>query len=112
MSRTPDLSSIDAVVETETITFDYGRSLGAGVIINSAVVSCGATKAIDTSPTSRLIGALQIITSPASGELKQAVVQLVGTCIAGEVYRLGCIATTSDGQLLEVWSHLTAVNPN
>ena len=112
MSRAPDLSPIDATVETETITFDYGRVLIASAVINSATVTCSATKGLDNSAASRLVGSLSLIISPSSGQPLQAVAQQVGTMVANEVYRLACIANINDGQKLEVWTHLPAVNPN
>ena len=109
MSRAPDLSTIDAAVELETITFDFGRVMVTGNAINSATVTCAATLGLDPSPASRLVGSYAIVASPVAGDPLQAVTQQVGSMIAGETYRLNCTAVCSDGQHLNLWVHLPCV---
>lgn len=109
MSRGVDLSAIDAVKETETITFDFGKVLAVTSTIISAVVTCESTMSVDSNPASRLVGLIGIIASPANGAPAGAVMQKVGNMVAGETYRLSCQATLSDSQVLNLWTHLPCV---
>jgi len=101
---------IDAVVEVETVTFDYGLIIDSddgvtitGVITLTALVSTLSTVG-DATPQSRIIGAPQIVKSPATGANAAAVSVLFGTAVAGVTYLLQCVATTSDGQTLSSWT--------
>ena len=108
---------IDAVVEIETVTWDFGRVLKPGVTI-TAVVSTTASvvsnlsTAPDPNPQSRLIGSTQITTSPKVPTMPNAaVMQLFGTAIANVCYLLQCVVTTSDGQQLSAWQHFYCKQP-
>jgi hypothetical protein len=112
MSQTNPLSpNIDATVEYETVTFDYGLILAAGVTITSATVSCAVVSGTDATPSSRVTGSPSTTTSLQTGAPNTAVSQLVGGMVAGVTYRLQCVATTSDGQSLSLWTHLTCQAP-
>lgn len=114
MSQTNDLQpTIDSTVEIETVTFDYGLMLTPGVIIEEVLdLTISVVSGSDRAPASRLIGTSSIVSSPNSKRASQAVSQLVGQMIANSVYRLQCVATTSDGQTLSLWTHLTCIQPN
>lgn len=119
MSHTNDLAPpIDDTVEIETVTFDFGRIMDPGVVITGiSALTCVVWKTVlagaaDQTPQARIIGAPAIVVSPNSCDQRQAVSQLVGTMVAGLVYRLQCVVTTSDGQTLSLWSHLACESPN
>lgn len=112
MSQTNDLTPpIDATVEQETITFDYGRMLAVGVTVSIVSISCTVVSGSDVTPSSRLLGVPAVVTSPNSGGASQAVSQLVGTMVAGTVYLLQCVVSTSDGQKPSLWTHLACQAP-
>jgi trimeric autotransporter adhesin len=112
MSQTNPLSpDIDATVEFETVTFDYGLILASGATITSATTSCAVVSGTDATPSQRITGSPSITTSLQTGASNAAVSQLVGGMVAGVTYRLQCVATTSDGQSLSLWTHLTCQAP-
>ena len=107
------LPPIDSSVEIETVTFDFGLILAPGVTITSVVsLTCQVLSGTDPNPASRLVGGAAIVPSPNTGLANQAVSQLVGTMIGGVTYRLQCVATSSDGQTISLWNHLTCQTPN
>jgi hypothetical protein len=119
VAQTNDLQPpIDAVVEEETVTFDYGLILAATASITAVVsMTCAISQSTsdeitDPTPQNRIIGPSFIATSPNSGLPNQAVSQLVGTMIGGIVYILECVVTTSDGQTLSLWTHITCQTPS
>jgi hypothetical protein len=114
MAQTNDLyPAIDAAVENETVTWDFGPMLQPGVTIQSvASLTCSVFFGADPSPASRLIGGFQIGVSPSSGAPNQAVYQLVGGMLDGVIYRLLCVVQTSDGQQPSGWTRLICRAPN
>jgi hypothetical protein len=113
MSQTNSLSpDIDATVEFETVTFDYGLILTSGATITSATVTCSVVSGTDATPGQRVTGSPSNTTSLQTGAANAAVSQLVGGMVAGVTYRLQCVATTSDGQSLSLWTHLTCQAPS
>lgn len=107
------LPPIDSTVEIETVTFDFGLILVAGVTITGiSAVTCEVVSGTDANPASRLVGGAAIVASPNSGGANQAVAQLVGTMLGGVTYRLQCVVTSSDGQTISLWNHLTCQTPN
>jgi hypothetical protein len=114
VSQTNQLTPpIDADVEAETVTFDYGLILAAGVTVTSiASLKCEVVSGTDPTPTARLLGGATIGTSPNSGGANQATFQLVGTMLGGVTYRLQCVANCSDGQIISLWNHITCQTPN
>lgn len=106
MSRGVDLSTIDAAKETETVTFDFGKVLQPTATITAAAVTCESVLGIDPSPASRKVGLPGITSSPSTGAALAAVMHMFGNMIAGETYRLSCQATISDGQTLNLWTHM------
>lgn len=107
------LPPIDSTVEIETVTFDFGLILVAGVTITGVTsLTCEVVSGTDPNPASRLVGSAAIVASPNSGGANQAVAQLVGTMLGGVTYRLQCVATSSDGQTISLWNHLTCQTPN
>jgi hypothetical protein len=109
MSRGVDLSTIDAVQETETVTFDFGKVLSSTSTITSAIVTCESVLGVDTLPSSRLVGLPAITVSPSTGASLAAVMHMFGSMVAGETYRVACQATISDGQILNLWTHMPCV---
>lgn len=114
MSQTNNLTPpIDAEVETETVTFDYGNILKPGVILTGTpTITCVVYSGEDPDPTSRIIGDWSFGPSPNTGEPTAAVLQLFGQMVAGATYRLQCVCPTSDGQELSLWTHLGCDAPN
>lgn len=107
------LPPIDATVEIETVTFDFGLILVAGVTVTGiSSVTCEVVSGTDSNPASRLVGGAAIVASPNSGGANQAVAQLVGTMLGGVTYRLQCVVTSSDGQTISLWNHITCQTPN
>lgn len=114
MAQTNNLiPPIDEIVEEETVTFDYGILLAAGVVLTGApTLTCDVYSGTDPAPSSRLLGAAAFVASPNSGASNAAVAQLVGTMVAGVTYRLQCVCATSDGQNLSLWNHLSCQAPD
>ncbi len=111
MAQAADLTPpIDATVEVETIAFDFGPALNSGVTISSvASLTCTVHTGIDATPSSRLIGTSAIIASKATGAANAAVAQNIGNMLAGVTYLLQCVANTSDGQKLSLWTRIACV---
>jgi hypothetical protein len=114
MSQTNTLEPpIDATVEVETVTFDYGLILKPGVKLTGApTITSVVYEGTDPDPASRLVGDAVIGPSPNSGAIDAAVLQLVGNMLAGTTYRLQCVCATTDGQNLSLWSRLLCLAPN
>jgi hypothetical protein len=114
MSQARDLSPpMDAAIEQEIVGFDFGPALAAGVTITGVVnLACAVYRGADASPSSRLLGAPQLVASSATGAANSQVNQLFGTMVAGTTYRLQCLVTTSDGQTLSLWTHVASNAPN
>lgn len=97
-----DFSPLDpAALETATFTFDFTRMLGTGETISTSTWSIAALTGFDSTPASRLIGVSSI-----SGT---QVLQRIGTCIAGETYRITATITTSAGQTLTLYAHCPCI---
>ena len=118
VAQTTDLlPPIDATVETETVQFDYGAILSSGVTLTGTpTITCVLSpsqsyQGSDPSPTSRLIGMPVIGTSKTTGGANQAVNQQIGTMIGGCRYKIQCVATTSDDQILSLWTHIGCETP-
>lgn len=114
MSKTPDLRpAIDADGEQENVFFDYSRILVNGATLTNIVsVTCAVFTGTDPTPSSRILSAPAITTSSLSNRPNTAVAILVGNMLAGCTYRLTCIAQTSDGQTLSLWSRISAQAPD
>lgn len=112
MSLAPALKpNIDPTVEEETVTFDFGLALNGNVSISVDEILCIAIVGTDASAGSRLIGDPTVVASPTTGGFNQAVLQLVGTMLAGVTYQLQCVVTTSDGQTLSLRVNWTCATP-
>ena len=73
MSQTNPLSpDIDATVEFETVTFDYGLILASGATITSATTSCAVVSGTDATPSQRITGSPSITTSLQTGAANAA----------------------------------------
>jgi hypothetical protein len=59
-----------------------------------------------------VVGTPSNTTSLQTGAASAAVSQLVGGMVAGVTYRSQCAASTSDGQSLSLWTHLTCQAPS
>lgn len=89
------------VNETRQLTFDFSSFLGSAEVISLAVANCAVWSGTDASPTSVLSGATAI-----SGGL---VTQLVTGGVAGVIYVVQMVATTSIGQILTISGFLAVV---
>jgi hypothetical protein len=105
MPRAPrDFNPLDpASLETATFTFDFSSMLGMGETILTATWTMQALNGLDQAPSSRLAGSPQI-----SGN---AVLQSIGTCVAGEQYRILATVTTSAAQTLTLYAHCQCITP-
>jgi len=99
--------------ETRDLAFDYRHDvfpLDPTEVLSSAVFTLeidatdsGST--VDATPASRLSGGATIEDN-LHGETDMAAVQRVTGCIAGNTYIVKCVATTSRGQLLELFAKM------
>lgn len=97
-----DFSPLDpAALETATFTFDFAALLGTGETISTSVWSIAALNGLDSTPANRLIGGSAISSTQ--------VLQKIGTCIAGEIYRIAATITTSAGQTLTLYAHCPCI---
>jgi hypothetical protein len=106
---------IDAAVELETIGFDFGPALNAGVTITAILsVTCAVhpgSIGSDPAPASRLVGTASIVASKATGAANAAVAAQIGAMVGGVVYTLQCVVQTSDGQKLSCVTHIACQAP-
>lgn len=116
---------IDSTVEEEKITFDFGPELAlpttdingnpvAGVTIQEIIsTTCTAVinAALDSNPSSRIVGSPLLTTSPSTLQPNCAVIVLVGTMIGTVIYLLQCVVLTTDGQRLSLWGYLPCATP-
>lgn len=114
MSQTNNLTPpIDASVEEETVTFDYGVAIKPGVTLTGTpTITCEVYGGTDPDPASRIIGPWTMGASPNTGAPDAAIYQVFGQMLAGATYRLQCVCTTSDGQTLSLWTHLGCEQPD
>lgn len=114
MSSTNNLTPpIDATVEQETVTFDYGGILKPGITLTGTpTITCDVYGGTDPTPDARIIGPWRIGDSPNTGAPNAAIYQVFGQMLAGVTYRLQCVCTTSDGQTLSLWTHLGCDQPD
>lgn len=89
--------------ETKLLTFDFSSDLGAGETLSSAVASCVVWSGTDSAPSSMISGALAI-----SGGL---ITQLFTGGVAGVIYIISMLATTSLGQVIPKTGYLAVVAP-
>lgn len=87
--------------ETRQLTFDFSSFLGSAETISLAVANCVVWSGTDAAPTSVLTGGTTI-----SGGL---VTQLVTGGVAGVIYAVQMVATTSVGQVLTISGFLAVV---
>lgn len=92
------------VGEIENYGFDFTAILGVGETIVSATWVCSVVNGTDPSPSSRLYGTPINTTTITT--------QKISTLLGGVQYRLQAIATTSFGQVLSLWSHVTCNVPS
>jgi hypothetical protein len=94
-----DFDTIDSN-ETPILTFDFAKyPFASGETITSVIWNCSVadfSSTTDSAPSSRLIGAASI-----SGT---KTLQQVGTMLDGVKYQLAAQATTSLGQILDLFS--------
>lgn len=76
----------------------------ASAVFSLAVAETEADATADATPAARLSGTASIDSSEISGRDTVASQRLAG-CIAGNRYLLTCLATTSRGQLVELFAH-------
>jgi len=98
-----DFDPID-VNERPVLTLDFSKyPLATGETISSVAWTCTVADGTDATPAARLIGAATI-----SGT---QTLQQVGTMLAGVKYRLAAQATTSLGQILNLFSFALCQDP-
>jgi len=110
MSRSSDLSEIDATIEEENVTFDFWF-IGPTLTIADATISIQVYAGQDTNVNDRILGARQIIPSPRSLLPDQAVIQKFGGMIGGVTYTVSCLAVLSDGQKKNLYAHWPCKTP-
>jgi len=106
VSQTSDfIPPIDDTVENEFASWDYSNILKAGVTLTSIVsVTCTDENRIDLNPAARLLSAPVIVASPSTARVSAAVSVLFGTAVGGAYYKIQCVAQTSDGQQLSLYT--------
>lgn len=101
------------VVPTEIFDawFDFANDFRANssdtivsAVFSLAVVATDDGATVDASPAGQLSGAPSYETSDISGRQTIAV-QRVDTCVAGNKYRITCLATMLSGMKLDAFSH-------
>lgn len=101
-----DFDTVDTN-ETPVLTFDFAKyPLATGETIASVIWSCAVADyaaVTDASPASRLL------LGPTISGL--TTLQQVGTMVAGVKYRLAAQATTSLGQILDIFSFVLCQDP-
>lgn len=98
-----DFDLID-VNEKPVLTLDFSKyPLASAETLASVVWSCTVADGTDATPAARLLGASAI-----SG---LQTLQQVGTMIAGVKYRMAAQATTSLGQILNLYSFVLCQDP-
>jgi hypothetical protein len=98
-----DFDVID-VNEKPVITFDFSKyPFAIGETLSSVIWTCAVADGTDATPSARLIGAATI-----NG---LQTLQQVGTMLAGVKYRLQAQATTSLGQILNLFSFVLCQDP-
>ena len=106
MTQVADLSPPIDASENVYVTFDFATEMSAGATVASATVTCLSILGVDPTPSARIIGQIALAPSPSTGAATQAVRQLIGGMIGGERYRLQCVAAISDGQTLNIDTHI------
>jgi hypothetical protein len=89
-------SPSDPDVESEVYTFDFRRDVAAGETLSSATFSIALVAGSDASPAARLSGAASVSGTKAS--------QRIAGLKSGATYRLQCVATTSLGNTVSLYS--------
>lgn len=97
--------------ETVTLTFDFASLVKAGVTISSPSMFCAVVSGTDANPSSRLLGAPSITSSPSTGAAAQAVLQQVSTMLGAVVYLVRAVVSTSDNQVVELYAHAPCQTP-
>lgn len=105
--------------EVRDLAFDFRHDvfpLDPSEMLTSAtftieVASTEAGASADPAPNTRKSGSVSIANN-LHGEAALAAVQRIHTCVAGNKYRVICLASTSRGQELELWAYLTCREPD
>jgi len=82
-------AAIEATVEFETVTFDYGLILAPGATITSATVTRSVVSGMDARPSARVVGSNT--TSLQTGAANAAVSQLLGGIVGTFAVRRGSL---------------------
>ena len=116
MRAVKDLPDIDPTAQKEPIAFDFYPYLPTGVLLTGTpVVTIAVIEGVDASPASRAIGAptLGTVSPPdGAGVSNTAVIQMIGTCVAGVEYLLLVSCGRTDGGVASMWTHMKCVAPN
>ena len=110
----PDIEAGDG--KRQTLGFDFGRFLPAGVtLVTNPTVEIHVIEGDDPSPSDRLIGAAVIGTIPlaerGSGKSNTAILQQVGNFPGTVEYVIAAACERSDGDTANMWTHIKAVLP-
>lgn len=92
--------------EIRTFTFDFTNDLASGETVLSALWFCEVAaeeEGEDATPGDRVSGSVSVASPLVS--------QKIANMVAGVVYRQRCLATTSLGNKLEVYSHCRCKDP-
>lgn len=93
--------SLESKLAAATRDYDFTFTLPAGVTISSAVTTAAVYSGTDASPSALIDGAVSI-----SGT---TVTQSITGGTVGVLYSLFCVATCSDGQVLDLTGILAIV---
>jgi len=98
-----NLSPIWATYQSQSISFDFGNFLAAGVVLTGTpTINVLIQSGTDPNPQSHLYGPAVIGTVPlpkGTGITNTAVIQQFVDGIAGVVYLLECICSSSDNNV-------------
>ena len=109
--RIADLSTIDTN-EIRTITFDYLNYLSPSQALSGVpTLFCTTLVGVDLLAQARLIGAPQIIASPANGRQGASVSQQIGQMVGGVTYVIQCVVPAPP-DIPSLWAQLPCDLPS
>lgn len=89
--------------ESEVYSLDFSRDLDANEALTAATWTCSVASGSDPSASSRISGSASV-----SGKTTS---QRVTGLQPGVRYRLQAVATTTFGNTVSLWSHVTCASP-
>jgi hypothetical protein len=94
-------------VEVQPYTIDFINDLPTGQFVLGAAVTISLFQGTDPSPNSHIVGSPQITANPAG--VNTMILQRVGGLLAGNIYSLNMVATTSVGFEIELYALIPCV---